>query len=43
LISDFTALLRSRRVSFCLLRLIWDLMFATGGRPYTLAGTFSNP
>src|SRR5262245_60403139 len=26
---DFTDLLRSRRFSFCLLRLIWDLMFAT--------------
>ena len=43
LISDFTALLRSRRVSFCLLRLIWDLMFATGRRRYRLAGTFSKP
>src|SRR3982751_1259850 len=28
---DFTDLLRSRRFSFCLLRLIWDLMFATRG------------
>src|SRR6516225_6125527 len=27
--SDFTALLRIRAFSFCLLRLIWDLMFAT--------------
>src|SRR5580692_1586300 len=27
--SDLTALLRSRAFSFCLLRLIWDLMFAT--------------
>src|SRR5215470_13008117 len=26
---DFTALLRSLAFSFCLLRLIWDLMFAT--------------
>src|SRR5262245_9670886 len=26
---DLTALLRSRAFSFCLLRLIWDLMFAT--------------
>ena len=26
---DFTDLLRSRRFSFCRLRLIWDLMFAT--------------
>jgi hypothetical protein len=26
---DLTALLRRRRFSFCLLRLIWDLMFAT--------------
>src|SRR5262245_12032214 len=26
---DFTALLRRRRFSFCLLRFIWDLMFAT--------------
>src|SRR5260370_846624 len=40
---DRTALLRRRAFSFCLLRLIWDLMFATrkprygirywGGRP----------
>src|SRR5258706_8404953 len=28
---DLTALLRTRRFSFCLLRLIWDLMFATRG------------
>src|SRR5512139_326780 len=27
--SDLTALLRRRAFSFCLLRLIWDLMFAT--------------
>jgi hypothetical protein len=27
--ADFTALLRSRASSFCRLRLIWDLMFAT--------------
>ena len=27
--SDFTALLRSRRFSFVVFRLIWDLMFAT--------------
>src|SRR4029077_2519191 len=27
--SDLTALLRIRAFSFCLLRLIWDLMFAT--------------
>src|SRR5207245_7076956 len=26
---DLTALLRRRAFSFCLLRLIWDLMFAT--------------
>ena len=26
---DLTALLRTRAFSFCLLRLIWDLMFAT--------------
>ena len=26
---DFTALFRTRAFSFCLLRLIWDLMFAT--------------
>ena len=26
---DFTDLLRIRRFSFCRLRLIWDLMFAT--------------
>ena len=28
--ADFTDLLRSCAASFCLLRLIWDLMFATG-------------
>src|ERR671920_1791352 len=28
--ADFTDLLRSCARSFCLLRLIWDLMFATG-------------
>src|SRR6478672_9824913 len=28
--ADFTALLRSCAASFCRLRLIWDLMFATG-------------
>src|SRR3984957_21143137 len=27
--SDLTALLRCRAFSFCLFRLIWDLMFAT--------------
>src|SRR5881275_2634826 len=27
--SDLTALLRRRAFSFCLFRLIWDLMFAT--------------
>ena len=29
-----TALLRWRRFSFCLFRLIWDLMFAMGDRVY---------
>src|SRR5689334_18254805 len=30
--ADFTALFRSCAASFCRLRLIWDLMFATGAR-----------
>src|ERR1700712_1300631 len=31
--ADLTALLRSCAASFCRLRLIWDLMFATSGSP----------
>src|SRR3954453_22437664 len=31
--ADFTDLLRSCAASFCRLRLIWDLMFATSGSP----------
>ena len=34
--ADFTALLRSCAASFCRLRLIWDLMFATTGSPRLL-------
>src|ERR1700757_3869776 len=36
--SDLTALLRSRAFSFCLLRLIWDLMFATRMPRYGWSG-----
>src|SRR3954470_1110719 len=43
LISERAALLRTRRRSFCLLRLIWLLMFATKGRGYQPLATFYDP
>src|SRR3954468_10084769 len=39
--ADFTALLRSCAASFCRLRLIWDLMFATSGSPLRCGGAGS--
>src|SRR4051812_18648068 len=39
--ADFTDLLRSCAASFCRLRLIWDLMFATSGSPLRCGGAGS--
>src|SRR5436190_675288 len=39
---DLTALLRSLAFSFCLLRLIWDLMFATGSLARDLFGPLAD-
>src|SRR6188472_3522471 len=41
--ADFTALLRSWAASVCLLRLIWDLMFATKARLFVWKSVFGVP